>query len=193
MAERTEGAPGRSLTWLWMLLAVVVVAGFLTWLGMASEPSTVAVVEEENGENVEEEDGVTVVPRDTLAEGKALYQGQVIRVPEVQATGNLGPAVFWGELGTPEQQVPLLVQLDSTLVEEGVEVESGARYTITGLVQPMSDSIAGVWLDAGILPDEGAEMQATFADYYMEASALRRVQGDGDDDEADDDEGDDEG
>lgn len=179
MAEETGATRRGSLTWLWMLLALVVVAGFLTWLGMASEPSSVAVVEEEDTTDVEDgTDGTfVVVPKDSLADNKAQYAGQTIRVPDVQATGSLGPQVFWGELGTPEQQVPILVRLDSTLVNAGLEVESGSRYGITGLVQRMSDSVAGAWLESGVLPDEGAEMQATFADYFIEASNIRPAGG----------------
>ncbi|HSH46385.1 MAG TPA: hypothetical protein VK966_11130 [Longimicrobiales bacterium] len=192
MAEQTGATGGRSFTWLWMLLAVVVVAGFLTWLGMASEPSAVAIVEEDTTE-VDAEDGTfTEVPRDSLAADKARYAGQVIRVPDLQATGGLGPQVFWGELGTPERQVPILVRLDSALAADSVEVESGDRYAVTGLVQSMTDSVAAAWLEGGVLPDEGAEMQATFADYFIEASRIRpaRSGGAGDGSQGADDAGD---
>lgn len=174
MAEQGGATGGRSFTWLWMLLAVVVVAGFLTWLGMASEPSAVAIVEEEDTTEVDAEDGTfTEVARDSLAANKGRYEGQVIRVPDLQATGGLGPQVFWGELGTPERQVPILVRLDSALAADSMQVESGNRYAVTGLVQSMTDSVAAAWLESGVLPDEGAEMQATFADYFIEASRIR--------------------
>ena len=84
MAENAKGRRSGSLTWLWMILALVVVGGFLAWIGMASEPSSVAVVEEEGEEAVEGAagEGATFVevPKDTLAADKAAYEGQRVRV-----------------------------------------------------------------------------------------------------------------
>ena len=174
MADETRAAGRRPMTWLWMALALLCVAGFLTWLGLTSEPSTVAVVEEP-----EEEEGFgpggefTVVPKDSLAADKARYEGQVVQVPRMEATGSLGPVVFWGELGSQSNQVPILVRLDSTLAAEGMQIASGTEYMVRGTVHRMTDSIAGVWGEAGVLPDEGARMQATFADYFIEASNIR--------------------
>lgn len=170
-----ERAGRRPLTWLWMALALVCVAGFLTWLGLASEPSSVAIVEEDDQDEEELAGGgdFLVVPKDTVAAYKQRYEGQRIRIPSVEATGNLGPQVFWGELGTTANQVPILVRMDSSLVSGGMTVDAGRSYRITGLMQRMSDSIAVAWQEEGVLPNEDAVMQATFADYYIEASDIR--------------------
>ena len=181
MADETR-APGRgSLTWLWMLLALVVVAGFLTWLGVASEPSSVAVIEEPEGEEEGPFGGVsfTEVGKDTLAAGKARFENQQIRVADVQATGTLGPAVFWGELGDQSNQVPILIRMDSVLAATGMQIQQGARYTVTGLVQRMTDSVGTAWAEQGVFADEGAQMQAAFADYYIRASNIRPSRGGG--------------
>lgn len=183
MADEARAPGGRNLTWLWMLLALVVVGGFLTWLGVASEPSSVAVVEE-NGEGDEGDGGddpgglmFTEVAKDTLAAAKARFEGQQIRVADVQATGSLGPSVFWGELGDQSNQVPILVRMDSSLMAESPQIEQGSSYTITGLLQRMSDSVGTAWADEGVFADEGAQMQATFADFYIRASQIRPTRG----------------
>lgn len=160
-----------SLTWLWMVLALVSVGGFLTWLGVTSEPTSVSVVEDTTEAGMDA-DGVPLVPKDSLAANKGGYVGQEIRVRNVAATGNLGPGVFWGELGTQANQVPILVRLDSA-AQEGFQAQMGGLYTLTGMIFAMSDSLAGVWLDAGELAGEGERMQASFADYYIQVSNIR--------------------
>ena len=174
-----DEAGRRSLTWLWALAALVVIAGFLVWLGVASEPSQVAVVEEE-GEATEQQaeaamgGGATVVPRDTLAANKARFAGQNVEVQRVEATGRLGPRIFWGELGTPSRQVPILVRMDSAAAAATDSVPTGTFYNIAGVVQAMTDSLATAWGEAGEFAGEGEQMQATFADFYIQASAVRR-------------------
>ncbi len=160
-----------SLTWLWMILAVITVAGFLTWLGIASEPTSVAVVEDTTGAGMDET-GVTVVLKDTLAADKARFAGQEIRVANVAATGNLGAGIFWGELGTQANQVPILVRLDSA-AGAGFQAQMGGLYTLTGTVHAMSDSLAGVWMEQGQLAGEGERMQAAFADFYIQVTNIR--------------------
>ena len=177
MAENARTAKRRPLTWLWMLLALVTVGGFLTWLGLTSEPSTVAIVESDDGDGDVTPDGFTVVTRDSLAANKAGYEGQLVEVPSLEATGALGPVVFWGELGTQQNQVPILVRMDSTLAAAGMQVTPGSHYLVRGSVQRMTDSIATAWGEQGVLPDEGARLQATFADYFIEASNIRPAQG----------------
>jgi hypothetical protein len=160
-----------SLTWLWMVLALVSVGGFLTWLGMASEPTSVSVVEDTTDAGMDS-DGVPVVSKDTLAANKAGFAGQEIRVHNVAATGDLGGGIFWGELGTQANQVPILIRLDSA-AQEGFQTQTGGLYTLTGRLFAMSDSLAGVWLDAGELAGEGERMQASFADYYIQVRNIR--------------------
>ena len=121
MADEAKGrASTRSLTWLWMILALVVVGGFLAWLGAASEPTAVAIVEEEE-EAPEEavESGVEVVAKDTLAADKSRFAGQRIQVEQVELTTQLGDRIFWGELGDRQRQVPILVRIDSAAVRSG--------------------------------------------------------------------------
>ncbi len=171
---RTEPA-ARSRTWLWMILALVVVGGFLAWLGMASEPTAVPVAEDDE-EQVDEADtedaDVQLVDRETLADDKAAYEGQRIRVRGVEASASLGPRIFWGELGDQANQVPILVRLDSAAAQ-GWQLEQGAAYNLTGTMQRMTDSVAAEWGEQGEFSGEGEEMQATFTDYFIQTSRIR--------------------
>jgi hypothetical protein len=181
MADGAKAGPGagRGKTWLWMILALVVVGGFLAWLGMASEPTAVPVVEEEDDQPGEVMDGdVQLVDRETLADDKSAYEGQRVRVQGVEASSELGPRIFWGELGDQANQVPILVRLDSTAAE-GWQMRQGSSYDLTGTIQRMSDSIAAEWGEQGEFRGEGEEMQATFTDYFIQTSRIRPARGDG--------------
>lgn len=191
MADDVKVGPGgepkerktsdRSLTWVWMVVSLLVVGGFLVWLGMASEPTAVVVAEDEDTAAASDTigagaAGATPVPKDTLAENKAAYEGQVIQVSKIEATSPLGPRIFWGELGTRENQVPILVRLDSAAAE-GWQLQQGAQYTITGELQRMTDSVATAWGEQGEFTGEGEQMQATFTDYFIQASRIRPSRG----------------
>jgi hypothetical protein len=178
MADRGRAPAGRPMTWVWMILALVVVGGFLTWLNIASEPSAVVIVDgnDEDDQNGPAGAGVTVVERDTLAVALERYANEQIRVQGVQATGILGPAIFWGELGDMTQQRPVLVRLDQPLAGDA-RIEAGVEYTITGQVLPVTEQLVDTWAQADEFAGEGEQMQAAFADYYIQASAVRPTRG----------------
>jgi hypothetical protein len=178
MADDARVRSGRSLTWLWMIVAVVAIGGFLVWLGAASEPSAVAVVEEEAEDDAADAAGGAFVDvvKDTLAANKGRYEGERVRVAQVEATGTLGDRVFWGELGDRANQVPILVRLDSAAAASS-QVRTGSMYTLTGQIVRMSDSIATVWGEAGEFAGESEQMQAAFADYYIQVSSIRPSRG----------------
>jgi hypothetical protein len=116
MAERGGVTAGRPMTLLWMVLALVIVGGFLTWLNMASEPTTVAVVEsndDENGTVIPMPAPLTVVEREALGAASVGTWGSRCVCSGVEATGRLGARIFWGELGDPGRQIPILVRLDT--------------------------------------------------------------------------------
>jgi hypothetical protein len=180
MADLGRAPAGRPMALLWMVLALIVVGGFLTWLGMASEPTAVVVVENEDDDD-DSANGVAAgtfrrVERDTLAENVGRFAGEQIQVGNVAATGNLGPGIFWGELGDEQTQIPILVRMEPALAAS-VQVEDGVNYTITGVVQRVTEGLVNTWAEQGEFAGEGEQFQATFADYYIQASAVRPTRG----------------
>lgn len=172
MADDQQSKTGMgAYTWLWMILALVTVAGFLTWLGMTAEPTSVTVVEEED-ETAMDPPSVPVVHKDTLGENEGRFVARDIRVHNVTTTGTLGDVIHWGELGTRTTQVPILLRLDSAAAA-GFEPESGTAYSVRGRVFPMTDSLANRWGEQGDFFGEGEQTQAAFTDFYMQVSDIR--------------------
>ena len=170
MADKAEAPGRRTLTWLWMILALLSVGGFLTWLGYTAEPTDVQIVRDEEPE---EDLAIPTIPKQRLAQNKDEYAGQEIRVRDIAATGQLGPNVFWFELGDQSNQIPLLVRFD-TAANRIAEPRTGGVFTLVGRLAPMNDSIAAAWNEAGAFNDDGGELQASFTDYYMHTTEVRR-------------------
>ena len=172
------GSQRGSMAWLWMILALVVVGGFLTWLGMEAEPTSVTVVEEEEDPVMMDPPSIPVVSKDTLADDKQRFVARDIRVHNVAATGTLGDQIFWGELGDQTTQMPILIRLDSaTAAGDSISgpftPQTGAYYSVRGRVFPMTDSLATEWGEQGQFYGEGEQTQAAFTDYYMQVSDVR--------------------
>lgn len=161
----------RSFAWLWMLLALISVGGFLTWLGMEAEPTSVPVMETE-GDAMMDPPAIPVIAKDSLADRKADFVAQDIRVHNVAITGTLGDRIYWGELGDRNTQVPILLRLDSASAA-GFTAQTGTFYSVRGRTYPMNDSIANAWGDDGEFSSEGNQMQAMFTDYYMDLTDIR--------------------
>jgi hypothetical protein len=176
MAKQGEAPRGRPMTLVWMILALVMVGGFLTWLGVASEPTTVVVLEEndENGNGVPGD--VVAVERDTLAANVGQYEGQEILVRGVASTGRLGPEIFWGELGDVERQIPILIRMDPGAAGQA-QIQAGVAYSISGQVLRVTDELVETWAAEGEFAGEGEQLQATFADYYIQARSVRPTTG----------------
>lgn len=165
-----RSSPG-SYTWIWMLVAVLMVGAFMVWLSIASEPSEVAVVSEEdgNGDDADDPDAVTVSVGDFAANPDG-HTGQRVRLREAQVQARLGEQAFWMEL---PGGVPYLVRMMPEVVERAVTVNQGDRVDITGQVHEMSDSVIADWEANGVLRTEGERMQAEFATTYLEAHRVR--------------------
>jgi hypothetical protein len=176
MAKQGEAPGGRPMTLVWMILALVMVGGFLTWLGVASEPTTVVVFEEDDDNGNEEFGDVVAVERDTLAANVSQYEGREILVRGVASTGRLGPGIFWGELGDVERQIPILVRMDPGAAGQA-QIQTGVTYSISGQVLRVTNELVETWAGEGEFAGEGEQLQATFADYYIQAQSVRPTAG----------------
>ena len=152
-----------------MILAFLVVIGFLYWLNVTAEPTQVPIVEE-----VEEtpSSGATAIlgVSDFLA-SPGQYEGQLIEVTDARVSSRLGPQAFW--IGPDDR--PFLVKMGSDLVEAGTEILVEQTLNLVGTVQMMSDSTHAAWDAQGAFPTDGDKVVAEFAigSPFLEVSSVR--------------------
>ena len=126
-----------------MILAFLVVIGFLYWLNVTAEPTQVAIVEEDDPR---ESTASAILDIADFLTDAGQYQGQVVEVTSARVASRLGPQAFW--IGPDD--APFLVKMGSDLVTEGAEVALEDVVTLVGTVYTMSDST-----HAGSAPHHG--------------------------------------
>ncbi|MGD2123224.1 MAG: hypothetical protein PVJ76_15840 [Gemmatimonadota bacterium] len=139
-----------------MILAFLVVIGFLYWLNVTAEPTEV-VIEEEAATRSSSASAILDVA-DFLADA-GQYDGQVVEVTGARVASRLGPQAFW--IGPDDS--PFLVKMGPELVEAGTEIRIEQRVTLVGLVSTMSDSTHAAWDAQGAFPSDGDRIVAEFA------------------------------
>lgn len=165
-----NASAGRSAipTWGWMIAALVVVGVFLVWLGVTSEPSAIAVVEEEDATEVAEPGFTgTVVTAAQFETSVGQYLGQEIQLSNVSVQDKMGTQVLWIELPSGS---PYLVKTDPATAQ-GVATQS--RVTVVGRVLQKTDSVLGAWEQSGVLQNPGHRAQAEFGSTFLEARTVR--------------------
>ncbi len=153
-----------------MLLAFVLVGGFLYWLNITAEPTEVAIAEEV------EERGSTASSILSLDDFLANPEGQVdatVEVTGARVASLLGTQAFW--IGPDD--APYLVKLSPELVEAGTEMVPGAMVSVIGTVYMMSDSVLTAWDALGAFGNQGDRIVAEFATSFLEASDVREQGG----------------
>lgn len=139
-----------------MILAFLVVIGFLYWLNVTAEPTQI-VIEEEGGARASSASAILNV-EDFLADA-GQYEGQVVEVTGARVASRLGPQAFW--IGPDD--APFLVKMAPDLVAAGTQILIEQRLTLTGLVSVMSDSTHAAWDAQGAFPNDGDRIVAEFA------------------------------
>lgn len=146
-----------------MLLAVVLVGGFLYWLNSSAEPTEVEIVE-----NTTDEGGMSTSAILDVEDFLANPEGQVDAVVEVtgaRVASHLGQQAFW--IGPDD--APYLVKMGPRLVEQGTEVNVESMVNLVGTVFMMSDSVLTAWDSLGVFGNEGDRIVAEFATSFLEA------------------------
>lgn len=157
-----------------MIVAFLVIAGFLYWLaGQAQAERAMRVVEEEPAEDTMSA-VQRVAPQDIMTDATP-YEGQEIRIDAMEVASLLGEQGFW--LDMPNGN-PFLVSMSAEVMAEGVTVTPGGRATVIGTVHAMSDSTITAWTEAGTVA-EGDRVVAEFATHFIEATDVRTSGGGG--------------
>ncbi|MFC1575204.1 hypothetical protein ACFL5A_00975 [Gemmatimonadota bacterium] len=139
-----------------MIVAFLVVGGFLWWLNKAAVPTEVAI-EEEVAERVS--GAAAILDLTDFLEDPGQWVDQIVEVTAARVTSRLGAQAFW--IGPSDG--PFLVKLSPALLESGQEILVEQVVNLTGTVHLMSDSALVVWDEAGAFPAEGDRFVAEFA------------------------------
>lgn len=151
-----------------MILAFLAMAGFLYWLNISSEPTQIAVAEE-NQMDVMLAEATTLSPV-ALGADMADYEGELIRVPNIAVSELLGGRAFWFEVATGEDETqPVFVSFHSQFIDDDFQVVSGDVLTLTGNIRAMSSDVIEAMEGQGVFTEEGQRGQVEAMDYYVEA------------------------
>lgn len=171
----TERPIGRSksaggMQWLWMILAVVAMGGFMAWLGVNSQPQAGPVVDEGfSAADTEEFVPGQRVAVDDIAGQPETYVDREITLADVAVSSRLGESAFWV---VASNGTPFLVKLGEEVVASGGTVSDGQVVTVAGPVRAMSAATLDEWEQIGILRSESDRLVAEFATAYLEATEL---------------------
>jgi hypothetical protein len=174
MARRNSG--GR-FAWLWMVLAVLAIGGFMAWLGVNSQTELVAVVEEE--EAPVDFAAAEVVTLDDLAAEPTGYLNRALRLDDLPVSSRLGDQAFWA---VASNGTPFLVKLGSELVQGGFAVRDGESVTVVGQVREVSVELLDGWERDGVLRTPEDRMVAEFAVAYLDVVQAAHTASAGSDD-----------
>lgn len=174
MANSSRGR-GDGASILWVVVAVLVIGGFLAWLTVTAEPSVPPSAMEQEEEPEEAVGGpAELVSAADFAGSAAGYNGRVVELSNVPVVQRMGAQIFWIELPGAQGATPYLVKLSDALVAAGVALPAEqTRVTVEGMVMQKSDSVLNAWEQAGVLESGGHRAQAEFGDTYIEARAVR--------------------
>jgi len=139
-----------------MVLAFLVVGGFLYWLSVTAEPTEVVIVEEDT---TRESGASAILDVEDFLSDPGQYQGRIVEVLGARVASRLGPQAFW--IGPDDN--PFLVKMGSDLLEAGSNVLVEQRVDLIGTVWMMSDSTLVVWDSLGAFPNQGDRIVAEFA------------------------------
>jgi hypothetical protein len=158
-----------------MIVAFVVIGGFLYWLNMQAAEERAAEIAEALVDETPDFVGATVVPAADIQMDPTPFEGQEIQIEGLAVASGLGTQGFWLEL--PNRN-PFLVSMSEAVKAEGIAVQPGQVTIVVGTVYAMGDSVLTAWTDAGSI-GEGDRLAAEFATHYLEATTVRVSEGSG--------------
>lgn len=159
-----------------MILAFLVVIGFLYWLNVTAEPTQVPIVEEAEDTRGSGASAILDVTDFLAAAGQ--YEGQVVEVTSARISSRLGPQAFW--IGPDD--APFLVKMGSDLVAADTEILVEQTLNLVGTVWVMTDSAHAAWDAEGAFPNDGDKIVAEFAigSPFLEVTSVGDSGGSGD-------------
>ncbi len=150
------------------LVAILGAAGLMWWLAGASQPATVAEVQEGATTGGGAGPAAERVLAGAFESSMSTYVGREIELAGVRVEQIMTPEIIW--VSTPNGQ-PFLVKLDAQAMA-GPAPAAQTMVDVTGRVLLKSDSTLNAWQQSGAIRDAGQRAQAEFGTTFIEA---RRV------------------
>ncbi len=177
MADNASRRGAANLGMPLMIVAFIVIGGFLYWLNLQAEAERASdIAEEAAAEEVAETlAGGTLVAGQDIQMDPSPYEGQEIRLEGMPVASGLGTQGFWIEM--PNRN-PFLISLSEGVKAEGIAIVPGQSASVVGTLYAMSDSALNAWTSAGAI-GEGDRLAAEFATHYLEATAVVVEEGTG--------------
>lgn len=151
-----------------MILTFLAMAGFLYWLNVTSEPTEIAVAEEDPRSELPDAEPISPVQ---FADDPAEWEGQRVRLPNIRVDALLGTEAFWFNLAD-DDETPFLVRLNREWIEEEMQILPDDVITLTGTVHAMSDSVITAWEDAGVFGEEGQRETVRELEAFIDADQV---------------------
>lgn len=151
-----------------MILSFLAMGGFIWWLSVNAEPTEVAVAEEDPRSELPDPEAVSPV---AFADDPASFEGERVRIPNIQVQDLLGTEAFWFNLAD-DDETPFLVGLNREWIESELQILPGDVITLTGTVHAVSEDLIRSWEDAGVFTEEGQRAEVDALDVVIEADQV---------------------
>ena len=169
MADNASRRGAANLGMPLMIMAFIVIGGFLYWLNLqAAEQEAAQIVEGDTPVGAVAIEGAVVVAPVDIQLDAAPYEGQMITLEGLSVASPLGAQGFWLEMPNGN---PFLVSVSGELTAQGVGATQGQTPTVTGIVLAVNDSVLNAWSTAGTI-SEGDRMAAEFATHFMDVAQV---------------------
>jgi hypothetical protein len=164
---KTSGARSEAATAIFALVALVVVAAFLAWLAMTSEPSVVAVPEQEDETLAQANEPGLPLSVDEFAANVARHVGQTIELQNATVAEALGTQILILDL--PQGRY---VVRRTGMASAAATPANGGQVTVVGTVLEKTPALIDSWVATGAIT-EAQRSAVQPGDTFIEARELR--------------------
>lgn len=168
MADNASRRGATNLGTPLMIVAFVVIGGFMYWLG--SQASADIAERQALADSIAAADAERARLEDLMISAEALqrdaepFEGREVRLEGMPVASALGTQGYWIEMPNGN---PFLVSLGEGV--GSVQLQPQDTVNVEGFVTAISDSILNAWTEAGTI-GEGDRLAAEFATHFIEAS-----------------------
>jgi cbb3-type cytochrome oxidase subunit 3 len=153
-----------------MILAFLVIIGFMYWLNVqaAADKASRVIEEMPEEEVVEEMAGIPLADVTAIGTDPATFEGEVVSGVGYSVASLFGTAGFWVETASGN---PFLVVYGDELGASGVSVAQGDVVSVSGALVAMQMSLLDEWLAAGGIT-ENDKIIGEFATHFIAADQV---------------------